>query len=118
MTLALVTFHALIIILTGLKNEFAAIIHDGGWFFKVMIIAGTYFAYFWLPFSVIKVWASISKYASIVYMVVQTVFIIDGAYCFTEYVEQFFPSDKSTSWQSVMMKFYSLMFGFLTYTLV
>ena len=118
MTLALVTLHALIIILTGLKNEFAAIIHDGGWFFKVMIIAGTYFAYFWLPFSVIKVWASISKYASIVYMVVQTVFIIDGAYCFTEYVEQFFPSDKSTSWQSVMMKFYSLMFGFLTYTLV
>ena len=67
MTFAMLAFHAIIILLTFLRNDFAAIIHDGAWLFKVMVMAGLYVGSFWLPFSVIKTWFQVSKYASIVY---------------------------------------------------
>jgi hypothetical protein len=56
MTFAMLVFHAVIILLTCLRNEFAAAIHDGAWLFKVMVIAGLYVGFFRLPFSVIKTW--------------------------------------------------------------
>ena len=42
MTFALFIFHAFIILLTCLRNDFAALIHDGAWVFKLMLISGIF----------------------------------------------------------------------------
>lgn len=69
MTFALVIFHLLMLILIFPRNECASVIHDGGWFFKVIIITALYIGFFWLPMSFLKAWAEISRYVSIIFLV-------------------------------------------------
>ena len=109
MTFALVIFHALILILILGRNECASIIHDGGWAFKVIIVLALYIGFFWLPLSFIKVWAEVSRYIGIIFLLIQVLYILDGAYTYNEYMKQFLNEDGSANWQSMVMIIYTLL---------
>jgi len=70
MTFALVVFHAILLLLIMGRNECASIVHDGGWFFKIIVVAALYIGFFWLPISFIKVWAEISRYVGILFLLI------------------------------------------------
>lgn len=108
MTFALFIFHTFILVMILGRNDCASVIHDGGWFFKVIIVTALYIGFFWLPISFIKVWAEISRYVGILFLLIQVLYILDGAYTYNEYMKKFLNEDGSANWQSMVMIVYTL----------
>ena len=58
----------------------AAIIHDGGWCLKVLLLASVSVGTFWMPLEVFLVWANIARWASIPFLLMQAFFILVSSY--------------------------------------
>jgi hypothetical protein len=84
----------------------------------VLIVLGLYIAFFWLPISAIKVWAEISRYVGILFLLIQILYILDGAYTYNEYMKKFLSEDGSSNWQTGVMLFYTLLTIAGTLTLI
>ena len=70
MTLALFIFHILIILLILPLNDCASVIHDAGWTIKILIIIAMFIGFFWLDITIFRIWAEISRYVSLTFMII------------------------------------------------
>ena len=86
MTFALFCFHLLILLLIMPRNGCASVIHDSGWVIKTIIVFALFIGFFWIPISFFQVWAEISRYISILFMLLMVLYILIGAYSFNEYM--------------------------------
>ena len=86
MTFALFIFHLAILLLILPKGTCASYIHDGGWCFKILAVFGLFIGFFFVHASVFKVWAEISRYVSILFLLFQSLFIIESAYMLSIYM--------------------------------
>jgi hypothetical protein len=62
------------------RNTCASVIHDGGWALKILLVAALFIGFFFVDVQVFKVWGEISRYISILFLLFQTLYIIDSAY--------------------------------------
>jgi len=86
MTFALFIFHVFIILLILPRVECSSVIHDGGWCFKFLLISALFIAFFWIPIEFFQGWAEVCRYTSLIFLVIQVFYILDGAYSFNEYM--------------------------------
>ena len=56
------------------------VVHDGGWFLKILLVAVLFVAFFFVDVQVFKIWGEISRYASALFMLFKSLYIVDGAY--------------------------------------
>lgn len=49
LSFALLIFHILMLLVTMVRTETAADIHDGCWCFKIILILGLFLSAFWIP---------------------------------------------------------------------
>ena len=80
MTFALFLFHLVIFLLILPKGTCASYIHDGGWTLKYIIVYATFIAFFFVDVSVFQVWGEISRYVSIIFLLFQSLYIVESAY--------------------------------------
>ena len=86
MTFALFLFHVFILLLISPRGDCAAVIHDGGWALKFILVGGAFTAFFWIPISFFQTWAEISRYASILFLIIQVLYVLIGAIAFNDYL--------------------------------
>lgn len=70
MTLSLFIFHIFIILLILPLNDCASVIHDAGWAIKILIIIGMFIGFFWVDITIFRLWAEISRYVSLCFMII------------------------------------------------
>lgn len=80
MTFALFVFHFFMLLLILPRMECSAVIHDGGWCLKLTLIIAIFIGFFFIPIEFFAVWAEISRYAGIIFLLVQVLYILGGAY--------------------------------------
>ena len=85
MTFSLFCFHAGILLIILPSGDSAAVIHSGGWALKFIIIFTTFMLFFGAPISFFSVWADISKYFGLIFMLLQVFYILAGAYAINEW---------------------------------
>jgi len=86
MTFALFLIHVLIMFLILPRNSCAAVIHDGGWCCKFFLAIGLFIGFFWIPISFFSVWATISRWVGILFLVIQVLYVLAGAITFNEFM--------------------------------
>ena len=86
MTFALFCFHGLMIVLISPRVNCSAILHDGGWCFKFILVAACFIGFFWVPIKFFTVWAEISRYVSIGFFFGQVLYVLSGAYTFNDFM--------------------------------
>ena len=106
MTFALACFHVLIILVILPRGQCSAVIHDSGWCLKFYIIVALFIGFFWIPISFFQAWADISRYVSILFLVVQVFYILDGAYSFNDYMANRPTNDDN--WKFGVLLFYTI----------
>ena len=106
MTFALACFHVLIILLILPRGQCSAVIHDGGWCLKFFIITALFIGFFWIPISFFQVWAEISRYVSILFLLIQVFYILDGAYSFNDYMAN--RPTNHDNWKFGVLLFYTV----------
>lgn len=106
MTFALFVFHILILLLILPRNECATVIHDSGWSLKFLLIIGLFIGLFWVPIEFFQVWSEISRYGSIFFLLIQTLYILVGAYTFNDFMIRTKAEDES--WRNMVMMIYTL----------
>jgi len=116
MTFALFLTHALILFLILPRNSCAAVIHDGGWCFKFLLAIGLFIGFFWIPIDFFSVWASISRYVSILFLIIQVLYILAGAYTFNEYMVG--EEDENQSCRFATLMFYTVCLVAGSFTLI
>ena len=84
----------------------SSVIHDGGWCAKFYIIIILFIINFWVPISFFKVWAEISRYVSILFLVIQVFYVLDGAYTFNDYMANRETNDEN--WKFGVLLFYTI----------
>lgn len=70
MTFALFVFHFFMLLLILPRMECSAVIHDGGWCLKLTLIIVIFICFFFIPIEFFAVWAEISRYAGIIFLLV------------------------------------------------
>jgi hypothetical protein len=106
MSFALFIFHALIILLILPRNNCASMIHDGGWPLKFILVLAIFIGFFWIDISFFQVWGEICRYISVIFMIVQALYILAGAYTFNEYMIKSESNDEN--WKMGVLTFYSI----------
>lgn len=107
MTFALFIFHLITLLLILPRNGCAAVIHDGGWCFKILLVIGMYIGFMWIPTSFFFYWAQISKYISIIFIFVQCLYVLTAAYDFNDYLMNSGTNDEN--WRNCFMLIYTLL---------
>ena len=116
MTFALFIFHALIILLILPRNDCASMIHDGGWPLKLILIVAIFIGFFWVDISFFQVWAEICRYVSILFMLMQALYIIAGAFTFNEYMIKSQTNDEN--WKMGVLAFYTTIMTIASFTII
>ena len=80
MTFALFIFHIIILLAILPRGKCASMVHDAGWSLKFVLIIILFIACFWIPIGFFLVWAEVSRYLSIIFFVVEVLYILSGAY--------------------------------------
>ena len=70
-------------------------IHDGGWPLKFILVLAIFIGFFWIDISFFQVWGEICRYISVIFMIVQALYILAGAYTFNEYMIKSESNDES-----------------------
>ena len=86
MTFALFCLHAVVLVLILPSNDCAAVIHDGGWALKFLAVFATFIGFFWVPISFFAVWADISRWVGLLFLLLQVLYILAGAYAANEWM--------------------------------
>lgn len=107
MTFALFVFHTIILLLILPRNGCAAVIHDAGWCIKLLVVVGMYIGFQWIPSAFFFYWAQVSKYISIIFMLVQSLYVLYVAYDFNDYLINTTTNDEA--WKNCMMVVYTLL---------
>mmetsp|Transcript_18059 Transcript_18059/g.13005 ORF Transcript_18059/g.13005 Transcript_18059/m.13005 type:complete len:115 (-) Transcript_18059:855-1199(-) len=68
MCFVLSIFHLLIIICSSCKRGISAVIHDGCWLTKTLIVIGSWIATFWIPNTSLEWYLDSAKWVSMVYL--------------------------------------------------
>jgi len=116
MTFALFLFHALMLLLILPRNDCASVIHDGGWIFKFILVGGLFVAFFWIPISVFQVWAEISRYVSILFLLIEGLYVLIAAITFNDYLINTKTNDET--WRNVFMLIYTIFLTACSVTLL
>jgi hypothetical protein len=74
------------IVLISPRVTCSAMIHDGGWCFKFLIVAGLFVGFFWIPIKVFEIWAVVSRWVSIGFFLLQVLYVLSGAYTFNDFM--------------------------------
>mmetsp|Transcript_26830 Transcript_26830/g.36581 ORF Transcript_26830/g.36581 Transcript_26830/m.36581 type:complete len:115 (+) Transcript_26830:120-464(+) len=69
MSFILALFHILILLCSLCRTGFSAVIHDGCWFFKTMLVIGCWIATFWMPNSSLEWYLTTAKWVSSAYLI-------------------------------------------------
>ena len=78
---ALAWFQLLILLITLMRNDTAAILHDGWWTLKFFIVAALFIGSFWIPNSpTITGYMEFSRYVSVIYLSYQAMLMLIVAY--------------------------------------
>ena len=80
MSLTLVAVHIFIIVFSLCSGKCATIINNDCWSLKILLVIGIYFAFFFVPNSFFSVYASISKYISLIFILYQVLVTISFAH--------------------------------------
>jgi len=107
MTFSLCVFHLLVLISILPRNNCAAIVHDAGWVFKILIVYIIFGACFYVPIEFFQVWGEISRYTSIIFFILQVLYILVGAYSLGEYVVS--GETASEAWRNGVLLIYTLL---------
>lgn len=107
MTFTLLIFHLIILLLILPRNDCAAVIHDGGWTLKYLLVLAVFTGMFWVPMGFFQVWAEISRYASILFMIIQCLYILIGAYGLGDYMVNQKTNDES--WRNGVLLVYTVL---------
>ena len=97
------------------RNNCAAVIHDGGWAFKFITVFILFTVCFWIPIGFFKVWADISRYVSILFMILQTLYILVGAYGLGEYMVNTMSNDDT--WRNGTLLVYTIVLSLISIAL-
>mmetsp|Transcript_32459 Transcript_32459/g.49665 ORF Transcript_32459/g.49665 Transcript_32459/m.49665 type:complete len:246 (-) Transcript_32459:710-1447(-) len=106
MTFALFAFHAMIFILILPRNGCASVVHDGGWAVKFIAVMALFTGFFWIRITFFEVWAEISRYVSILFLLVESLYILIGAYLLNDYLISSGTSDEN--WRNWTLLFYTI----------
>lgn len=87
MTFALFLFHLLILLLIIPRGEVSAVIHDGFWCCKFLLMLGTFIAFFFIHIDVFDVWMEICRFVSICFLFLQVLYIVTGSFSFNDYMK-------------------------------
>ena len=80
MSFVLFCFHLSVFILILSRGALAAGFHDGCWGTKMIIIGGCYIASMWIPNSIIETYLQISRYASAIFLIYQSLLMLVVAF--------------------------------------
>ena len=116
MTFALFVFHFVLLLVILPRNNCASVIHDSGWCLKFMIVVAMFIGFFYIPITFFQVWAEISRYVSILFLIVQVLYILVGAYTFNEWMVN--SETNSENWRNMTMLCYTLTLTALTWILL
>lgn len=106
MTFALCVFHFLILVSILPRNNCAAIVHDAGWCFKFVLLYVLFGAMFYVPIEFFWIWGEISRWVSLVFFLLQVLYILVGAYTLGEHVVS--GETASEGWRNGVLFFYTL----------
>ena len=107
MTFALFIFHAMIVLLIAPRIQCSSVIHDSGWTLKFIVVMILFISFFWIPIRFFIVWAEVCRYASIVFLIVQVLYILVGAYSFNDYMINAESNDDN--WKHGVLLFYTIL---------
>ena len=81
MSWSLMWFHIMILIVTLFRNKFAAMIHDGFWTLKALIVLGIFIGSCWIPNDpTMNGYMTFAKWVSVIYLSYQAILILAFAY--------------------------------------
>ena len=86
MSFVLFIFHLLILLIIIPRATCSSNFHDGLWLLKFLLILGLYIAVFWIPNSFYMGWAWFARIVSGIYLILQCLLIIIGAYAINDFV--------------------------------
>ena len=110
MTFALFLFHVIILLSILPRGSCAAMVHDAGWVFKFILIIALFIGCFFLPIGFFLVWAEISRYLSIIFFIIEVLYILVGAYALGEHmVSKEADSTVSENWRNGVLLFYTIL---------
>ncbi|CAG9328271.1 SERINC3_1 [Blepharisma stoltei] len=81
---ALALFFLLMLFLSIPGGKFSAIINQGAWIFKTLIIIAIFIITFFIDNAFFDVWREICRYVSMFFLVIQIIILIDFAYTWNE----------------------------------
>ena len=110
MSFTLFLFHFIILMLILPRLDCCSIIHDSGWCAKTILIFAIFGAFFGIDIAFFNVWVEICRYVSLLFMIVQTLYVLSGAYTFNEYMINNYPSGDE-SCRNVTMLIYTILLG-------
>lgn len=120
MTFALFLYHVIMLLLILPRTACSAAIHDGGWLLKFVLIAAMFVGFQFIPNYFFWVWAQISLYVGIIFLIFQVLYVLSGAHYYNDLIRASL-SDKDGALSSgggCTMLFLTLLFTALSVTLV
>ena len=81
-------------------------IHDAGWSLKFILVIILFICCFWIPIGFFLVWAEISRYLSIIFFVVEVLYILVGAYQLGDYMVT--SETTSETWRNNVLLLYTI----------
>lgn len=85
MSAVFVVFHLVILLCCLTRDGFAKFVNEGCWIVKMLIICGMFFGTLFIPNSFFVYYAEFTNYGGFVFLVVQSVSLIDFCYIWAEY---------------------------------
>lgn len=80
MSLALLILFALMFFCMLLRSRISMIFNEGCFFFKYILVVGLTIGFLWVKDDVFETFAHVCQYISILYMLIQTIILIDLFY--------------------------------------
>jgi len=109
MSFTLFLFHFIILMLILPRADCCSVIHDAGWCAKSILIFAIFGAFFWIDIAFFNVWVEICRYVSLLFMIVQTLYILSGAYTFNEWMISNYNGDETS--RNITLLIYTILLG-------
>ena len=81
-------YHILILILIIPRTQCSSAIHDGFFTLKFIVLFGSFIASFWISNDFFKGWSEFCRVGSIIYLFIQSYFLLNFAYLWNEKLVQ------------------------------
>mmetsp|Transcript_15988 Transcript_15988/g.15707 ORF Transcript_15988/g.15707 Transcript_15988/m.15707 type:complete len:196 (+) Transcript_15988:246-833(+) len=109
MSMVLALFHLSLAIILAISKTFdteaGSVLNDGCWSFHFIAIAVLFIASFWITTDIIIVYAYISRFVSMIFLIFQGICILSLAYKFNEFLVEFYNESGSTTSLILLISF-------------